>query len=328
MPPPLLLGPGSDRSPATQAPYHPRPVIGMDPVTGMPITGNPVGITTGATPEQTDAQAYIASFLREYGLESLSDWAWQRIIAGDSPTIIVQELYKRPEFRSRFPAYFARRDRGLAPMSPAQIVDYENRARQLFRQYGIPEGFWDTTEELQEFITNDLSLAELNDRIQLAAQIYFDTDQTAREELHRLYGISMTPGQEIAFILDEAKALPLIQRQVTAAAISATSRRTTYGPLSAAEAEDLYSLGVTPQQAAQGFSSLATQRELFAPLPGEEFAAGTISRAEQLAAQFGSNTVAQERIIRAAERRVAAFRGRTQFVESREGVLGLGTSNE
>jgi hypothetical protein len=321
----LLRAPTADNPSPTgpdTRPYTPRPVTGADPLTGNPTT-SPSTLT--GTPEQNDARTYINSLLADYGLQSLSGWAWDQIIAGYSPAMIAEALKSRPEFAARFPVWAKLKARGIA-MSVAEIVNYENRARELLHQFGTPAGFYDSTDELQDFIDRGWSLAELNDHLNLAANEYYNTDSTVRDQLSTLYGISLTPGQEIAYIMDRDKALPLIQRQLGAAHIAAAAYRTTYGQLTAPEAETLQSQGISETQAQSGFTSLAAQSQLFSPLPGETQDA-YISRTQQIAAQFGGNVLAQDRIARAAERRVAEFRGRAQFVETQQGVTALSTSN-
>ena len=277
--------------------------------------------SSSLSPVQQDGLAYLQALLNNYGLGSLSGWAHDRLVAGDSPEMIRQQLYDRPEFKARFPVIEARRNAGLPPMSVDEILSYEKEAKRLFHRAGLPLGFYDSTAQLQQFMSDDVSLAELSTRIQLATQDYFSTDVQTREELSRLYGL--TPGQHLAYILDADVAIPLIERQWTAAKLSATSIRSTYGSLSATEAESLAGLGVTEGQAAQGFGSLASSRPLFSALPGEA-ASTDISRAEQIGAAFMSDAAAQERIRRRQALRTSSYRGGGGFAASQAGLVGLG----
>lgn len=289
----------------------------------VPITtpGSPTSSTL--TPFQQDGLAYLTNLLDSYGLGSLAGWAHERLVAGDSPEMIRQQLYDRPEFKARFPVIEARRKAGLPPMSVDEILAYEKSAKQLFHRSGLPLGFYDSTAQLQQFMIDDVSLSELSTRVQLATQDFFSTDSLARDELSRLYGL--TPGQHLAYILDPDTAIPLIERQFTAAKLSATSIRTTYGQLSQAEAESLAGVGVTESQATQGFSALASSRPLFTSLPGEA-ANPDISREEQLGALFFQDAVAQERLRRRQQLRLSAYRGGGTFAGTQSGIVGLGSN--
>lgn len=291
-------------------------------VTGPQSSPAPAAPGQSLDAYQSDAYAYLQSLLRAYGLDTLSTWAYDQVIAGNSPTMVVQLLQDRPEFKTRFPSIDARRKAGLPPVSVSQILDYEDRAIQLFRAAGIPPGFYDSPEELQQFLTNDVSLSELSSRIQLAAQDFYATDPNIRGELYRLYGI--TPGEQIAMFLDESVALPLIERRFTSAQLSATAIQTGYGGLTRDEAEGLAGLNVSTEAAARGFQTLGMETELFAPLPGE--ASTAISRDDQLAAQFAGNAPAANRIERTREGRIAQFKAGGDILTTQQGVVGLRTA--
>lgn len=321
MPPnPILRAPTPDDPSSVYQP--PTPTVAGTPFesTATNLFGQSTGTELSAS--QQDAYAYLSSLLSSYGLSSLSGWAYDQIVAGNSPTMVVQLLQERPEFKQRFPSIEARRKAGLPPVSVAQILDYEDRAIQLFRAAGIPPGFYDSPDELQDFLVKDVSLSELSTRIQLAAQSFYATDPNVRGELYRLYGV--TPGEQIAMFLDEDVALPLIERRFTSAQLSATAIQTGFGGLTQLEAEGLAGLNVSTEAAARGFTTVGLQSELYVPLPGE--IAATISRDEQLAAQFFGNVPAQQRVERTREGRIAQFKGGGDVYTTQRGIEGLRTA--
>lgn len=287
----------------------------------------PANTPTSATPtsSQNNAYAYLQSVLRLYGLDSLSSWAWDQIIAGNSPEMTVQLLYERPEFRQRFPAIEARRLKGLPPISVNQILDYEQNVRELHHQWGFMPGFNDSAEAIQTRLADDVSIQEYAERIQLAAQDYFSLDPISSQELRRLYPVlnGLSPVQMVQYIMDSGTALPLIRNQISASALSAASVRSTYGQLTAQEAESLAGIGVNPGQAQSTFSSLAQSHELFTPLPGEQ--ADLIARGEQIRAGFFGDAVAQTRLANRAGSRIAQFRGGGKYAGGTRGLTGLGT---
>lgn len=275
-------------------------------------------------PEQQDAVAYLNELLSSYGLGELSNWAYEQVIAGNSPAMVRQLLWEQPAFKRRFKVIFDRRDRGLPPISVDEVLDYERSARQLFQAAGLPPGFYDSPDDFYSFLVNDVSLSELNSRVEIARDYVYRSDPTVRQEARRLYGL--TEGQEIAYVLDRSRALPLIQSQFLAAQNAGASLRSGYGQLNRTEAERLAALGIDPNRAEQGFGALVASRQLFQALPGLEEAEDDITREDQLGAAFGGNAKARERLERRGESRVAAFRGGGGFVTDREGFAGLGST--
>ena len=282
-------------------------------------------MAVSGTLEQQDATAYLRGLLRDYGLEELSEWAYEQVIQGNSPTIIRQMLWEQPAFKKRFKVIFDRRDKGLPAISVDEVLDYERKARQMFQAAGLPAGFYDSPDDFYQFLANDVSLTELNSRVELARDYVYRTDATTRAEAQRLYGL--TEGQEIAYVLDRNRALPLIQSQFLAAQNAGASRRSGYGQLTLTEAERLASMGIDPARAEQGFGALVQSRQLFDALPGLEQSEDTITRDEQLGAAFGGDAKAREKLDRRGESRVASFKGGGNFVADREGFAGLGSTN-
>lgn len=282
------------------------------------------------TPDQQDGIAYINEILREYGFSDaeaaeLSTWAKGQLIEGTSPTIVRQQLWNQPAFKRRFKVIFDRRAAGLPAISPSEVLEYERRARQLFQEAGLPPGFYDSPDDFYNFILNDVSISELNGRVELARTSIYAADPASRAEMQRLYGLS--EGQEIAYVLDSKRALPLLQLQFNAARTSGAAVRSGYGQLNLTEAESLAKTGLTNEGAQEGFSRLVQGRQLFGALPGMEQAEDAITRAEQLGGTFTGDALAAERIRRRAEARVAVFGGGGGFVASRQGFAGLGSTN-
>lgn len=282
------------------------------------------------TDEQESGLVHITDTLREYGFTDaeaaeLTEWAKGEIVNGSSPVLVRQRLWEQPAFKRRFKVIFDRRAAGLPAISPAEVLEYERRARQLFQEAGLPPGFYDSPDDFYNFLLNDVSISELNGRVEIARTLLHSVSQEDRLEMKRLYGLS--DGQEIAYVLDNKRALPLLQNQFAAARTSGAALRSGYGQLNLEEAEQLAKAGIDPGQAAQGFGALVQSRQLFTALPGLEASEDTITRQEQLSGTFTGNALAAERIRRRAEMRVAAFQGGGGFVTNREGFAGLGSTS-
>lgn len=278
--------------------------------------------------EDEDGLAYIQETLREYGFSDseaseLTQWAKGQLVEGSSPTIVRQKLWEQPTFKRRFKVIFDRRDRGMPAMSPAEVIAFERGAHQLMRSAGLPPGFYDSSDDYYNFMINDVSLSELSGRVEMAKTIMYSVDQTTRAEMKRLYGFD--EGQEVAYILDGSRALPIIQNQFNAAVLAGAASSTGFGQLTREEAEQFSLGGLSPEQAKEGFGTLVHSKELFTGLPGA--AEDAIGRSEQLGATFTSDAIAQGRIRRRAEARVATFQGGGGFAASKEGFAGLGSAS-
>jgi hypothetical protein len=288
--------------------------------------GGKDGSSGGAGSASGEQQASIANTLRQYGLEDLIPLVDSWVRDGLSWSEIEAQLYDPSSqagkiVDTKYPELRLRREAGRTPMSIAQIRDYRDQTRQLFRAAGLPEGFYDTPEDFTKFIVNDVSLPELNDRINNGFVRVANAPPQVRDELQRLYGIDA--GHLAAFFLDETKALPLLQQRVATAEIGGASQMAGFGNLSVNEAESLAQRGVTQGQAQQQFGALASAQELFKPLDAGENA---ITRQEQLST-FDNNAAAQKRIQDRARRRTAQFEGGGGFASSREGYAGLSTAS-
>jgi hypothetical protein len=276
-------------------------------------------------PDTQDAVAYLEELLASYGLQSLGAWAYERVIAGDTPAMIRQQLWEQPAFKKRFKVIFDRRSKGLSAISVNEVIDYERKGRQLLQAAGLPSGFYDTPDDFYNFLLNDISLSELNDRVNIAKEYTYNIDATTRAEIQRLYGL--TDGDFTAHALDPQRAVPILQNKFTSARTAATSIRSGYGQLNITEAERLTQLGVDPNSAAQGFAALVQSRQLFNALPGLETAEQAITREEQLGAAFGGSETARQKLARRGETRAAAGKGGGGFVSDKEGFGGLGSAS-
>lgn len=278
-----------------------------------------------AKPPQS-AHAIVTNFLAQFGLGSLANWAWQRYAQlGGGPNALNQisvEMVEQPQFQKRFPAYKILAERGEA-MSPAEMINYEQTARQIFHAAGIPNGFYDQPDDLAKFMVNDVSASELQQRVQLASSAALTAPPDVRQQLASLYGLDQ--GHLTAYFLDPKKAEPLLQQTFTAAQIGAQSTRTGFGQLTADQATHLAQIGVSDQTAAQGFGQLGQEAGLFEQQVTGESA---IDQGTQLAAEFDNSAAAQLRIRRRQESRLADFQGNAGERLGQAGVVGLGRSDQ
>lgn len=280
-------------------------------------------MATPLTPEQLSAQAIIQAQMRALGLAALGTWAWNAYKNGMSLEQIFLEMRNTDEYKARFPAMAALAKQGRA-ISEAEYIDYERTIAGMFHAAGLPKGFYDRPDDFATLIAGNVSPAEVGERVQLATTAVYQSDPATRAELQRLYGIS--GGELTAYWLDPNKALPLLQQRLIAGQVAGASQRSGFGALTLREAETLGKLGVTPDQAIQGFGALYENRQLMEALPGER-GLRTIGRTEQFGAVFQGEADTQAEIERRRRLRQGQFEGGTAFAESREGYAGLGVAS-
>jgi hypothetical protein len=298
----------SQQPPAVEQPVPPQ----QPPPVEQPVPPQQPNLT------QPDALAYIRELLESYGLGSLADWAWEQIVAGASEAEVIQRLRERPEYQARFPGMAERRARGLPAISEAEYIAYERQAIQMFRAAGLPEGFYDSPDDFARLIGQDVSVAELSQRVQLYEQAVYREPPEVLAEAERF---GLDTGDLVAAMIDPDRALPLLQKKVDAAQRSAAAQIAGFGSLTENEATRVVELGVSQEQAAQGFSGLAAQAELFRPLSAGE---QEIGRDTQIEAAFGQNAEAQNEIERRRRRRQAVFEAGGGFAPGQQGYAGLG----
>jgi hypothetical protein len=328
-PPPPPPPPSPATPPPAPAPAPPTPPPAAPPPTPPPPPGPTP--TPEPTTAQLDANAQIKAYLNQYGLGELADWVWQQIVDGSTQAQIELQLYDPASVPGKvvdrlYPELKMQREAsqtlGIVPMSISEAAGYRTTAVQLMQAAHLPAGFYDDPQDIARFSGRGTSLAELKDRIDEGVVAASQAPAETRQQLHSIYNVDL--GGIAAYFLDPEKAQSVLQKQFAAATLSGTAVRSRFGGLSQAEAERYAALGVSPDQAAQGFGALVQNRELFGGLPGER--GGLISRQQQLAAAFGGDEAAQAAIERKRRAREAIFGEGGGFAATQKGVAGLGSA--
>ena len=320
-----------------EQPYMGQIMAGLQAQFGVGGGGASGGATGGGTAAAAPPTAattaanaanfgIISQFFQSIGITDPSalTWAQGLLTSGAGVAQVEVQMYDQPWFQQRFPEIGLAQKNGLPPISPADVINYENTVSQLEQQAGLPQGFIGKDQITQLMGQYNVSTAELTDRVVQgfipALQELNSTPQLA-QVAQNYYGI--TPGSLAAYYLDPTKALALLQKQFTAAQIGGEAGITGFGGLDRQTAEQLAALGVTQTQAQQGFSTLGHMAQAYNPLPGEQPGTG-VSRAEQVAGQFEGNAQAQLAMQLAAQSRQAAFAGSGSFTGDQGGAKGLG----
>ena len=243
----------------------------MPPGTGVvpPELGGPTPTGTGnaikqpvdeKTADRRSAFALLREEFDRYGLGDLVGDIQGLAEEGISPAEFTLRLRQTQPYRERFGANQQRINSGLRALSEAEYIGLEDQYQNIMRQYGLPASFYARGErgiqpEFQKFIAGDVSPAELEDRVQLAATRVQNAAPEILSTLERFYP-GINKGNLLAYTLDPQRALPEIQRQIQSAEIGAAGQ---VAGLSVGQqrAEELARRGVTQQQAQQGYQAIA-----------------------------------------------------------------------
>lgn len=275
--------------------------------------------------EALDAKEIIADVLSSYGLESLVDEAWEMLIEMDSPNpeTVVLQLRRTQEFQDRFKGMALRTAAGHSAISPAEYIALERSYKDAMMTAGIPESFYDSPDDLAEFIGNDVSQAEFTARVGMAAEAVRSVDPNLKVQLQEMYGVGVeNDGELIAYYLDPERATNVIEQrlQLEAAGLSAASLGTLGSGLTAPAAERLADMNVQTREITQRF---AGQRAVTQRLVGEESA---MTADEFAAASFGLDSDATSDLARLRAQREQRGRRQTGAAMTQTGVTGLGTA--
>ena len=294
---------------------------------------DPVDSTDGSTDGSTaktlsgSASNELKAILRRYGLESLFDPLAAALI-GDPSLIkntdaLFGSIRETPQYQTRFKGNIERAKKNLPLLSEAEYVSQEQAYLTVNKNLGLPRGFYDTQNDYANFIANDVSPVEYNNRIQQAYNVVKNSDPEVLNQL-KMLAPELQDADLAAYILDPSRSGQEIERKARAATIAAAGKTSGGMQLTAPQAESLALQGVSTQAAQQGFTQLGQSAGLFRPLQGEE----TITQEDILAGTFTNEQAAQQRIARRRRRRQASFEEGGGFVGTGNRNIGLTTVGE
>ena len=260
--------------------------------------------------QRTDWIEQLSLLFKNYGLESLAPLIKQYVQDGYSADTVTLKLQDAPEYQRRFAGNESRRKAGLPVLSPAEYLATESAYKQIMRTAGLPEGFYDSSDDFSGFIGVDVSPSELKSRVDAASLSLEGSDPYYKESLQSMYGLSS--GDMLAYTLDPQRSLPFINKRVQSAQFGAAARRQGLN-VGTSTAEQYAGMGVTRQQAEQGFQAVAQitpAAERLSQIYGREQAYG---QEQAIAEAFGGpmSAEAATRRKRLTEMEQATFGGRS-----------------
>jgi len=261
-----------------------------------------------------NATATMQALMAQYGLTSLQNIIIDYIKQGYDEEAISVLIRTTPEYKTRFPAMEALSKRNRA-ISEASYIDYEQTAAALEKRYGLPSGM--LMGNVTGLLTNDVSASELNDRVMLAASASLQAPTDLKNTFKDYYGIDS--GGLTAYFLDPTVAAPLLEKQYASTVIGTEAVRQGLA-VDVYSAENLQSLGITQEQAQQGFETVAGAKNL------TQGRGDITTQKELISGTLTGNVKAQKNIERVAGSRVARFKQGGQYVQNEGGTAGLGTA--
>jgi len=210
------------------------------------------------------AYSLLFEQFNQYGLGALVEPLKGFIQDGLSEAEFTLRLRDTDAYRKRFAANQTRISKGLRAISEAEYIRLEDQYQETMRRYGMPETYYKRgdmgrQEGFEKFIGSDVSPVELEDRIQTAYNRVINANPEVAQSLRAFYP-DVTDGDILAYALDPDKAIENIKRKVTAAEIGSGATRAGLAT-GVSRAEELARAGVTKEQAASGFGTIASGLE-------------------------------------------------------------------
>ena len=277
------------------------------------------------TEERIDAIAYLQDLFAQYGIPELANKIVELKNQGLTDRVVAIELKKTPEFKARFIGNENRKKAGLPPLDPATYISTETAYKKVMRDSQLPAGFYDQYDDFATFIGNDVSPAELQSRVEIANQSIQNADPFYTDSLRKLYGLQS--GDMLAYALDPERALPFITRQQKAAQFGAEAARQGLQVTTPMAETYTNQLGVTQEQARQGFEQVAQVLPTAEKLSQITAGAQPVGMGEVTSAVFGGAGSAEykQRIQKLSEQEQSRFAGQAGVGR---GSLSRGTAGQ
>ena len=158
-------------------------------------------------------------------------------------------------WNARFPGNVARQAAGLAPLDPATYISTEQSYQAVLSRAGIPASSpLMQASYIGELMGNDLSPAEVDQRVTAAQTAITATDPYTVAALQQNFGL--TPTDMVTHLLDPSVASSVIAQKVTASQIQGEASRNGLST-NLANAMYLAGAGVNQSTAQSGYGKIA-----------------------------------------------------------------------
>jgi len=206
------------------------------------------------------AYALLYQEFAQYGLGGLVEPLQSYIQDGLSPAEFTLRLRETEPYKKRFAANKQRIAKGLTALTEAEYIGLEDQYQNIMRNYGLPASYYEKGDMgvqpgFEKFLANDVSAAELEDRVVTAQKRVINANPEVSQALKQFYP-DITNGDILAYTLDPTQGLEAIKRKVSAAEIGGAAMAQGLAT-GVSRAEELARYGVTKDQAQQGYETVA-----------------------------------------------------------------------
>lgn len=282
------------------------------------------GGTSAVLPTSSSASDELKAILERFGLGGLFNELNAAVIADKTLAQNTDALFgsvrNNPIYIERFKGNAARIKNGYVPLSEAQYIAQEQSYSTTLKNSGMPKGFYDTKDDFANLMANDISPAELSDRIENGYKMVTNAPPEVVNQLKMMVP-DITDANLAAYFLDPSKSGTQIEQMARAANIAAQGKTAGGMQLTGVQAQSLAQAGISTQQAQAGFSQIGQQAGLYRPLQGEQ----DITQEDILAGTFTNEQAAQQRIARRKRGRTAGFEAGGSFAQGQQSNIGLTT---
>lgn len=173
------------------------------------------------TPDPGTASAMLLNTLRQYGLNDIAkdfmDILNDPNFTQDTAPL---ELQKKASYQAMFPGMADLVKKGLA-INEGQYLQQEDAYRQVLKNYGMPNGFYDSKQDFANWMKNEVSAKEVQDRLVSAKAVIDSSDPSMLRAAQNLYGIDKD--HLIAYTLDPQRAQPLIDKMMRGISVASSA---------------------------------------------------------------------------------------------------------
>jgi hypothetical protein len=178
------------------------------------------------TTQKANQQAQVTTALEDFkanlklaGLDSLADTIDGYIKNDMTASQIKINLVGTEAYKARFPGMADLAKAGRA-VNEATYISMEKGMTSILKAYGLDDKVLGTTEKLGTVIANQVSVAEYEQRVAIAAdKVKKNTDVLA--SLNEFYGVDITGA--ISYLLDPKLGMDIVKKQIRASEIGAAA---------------------------------------------------------------------------------------------------------
>jgi hypothetical protein len=206
----------------------------------------------GVGDQERDAYAALTTLFTSYGLGDLAPVILGYLQNGYGSDTITTLLQQTPEYKQRFAGNQTRIQNGLQVLTPAEYLSTEAAYKDTLRQNGLDTQFGDQ-DQLNQWIGDDVSPTELQDRVSLATQATIQAPPSVKQAFNEL-GV---PTSALAgFFLNDSTPTPELQTMLTQAQIKGSALQNGLD-LNSQDAYKYAQQGVTYSQAQSAYQKIA-----------------------------------------------------------------------